>query len=282
MKKYIAILCALTMSCAIFASCGKKDKDSDKDSKASKSGDSAVTTEDETSGKEEDPAEHTRTKAFYDSLNDKKFKLTMVNTSDMYEDSTTTVEMNGDNYHIDMKEGGMNEKEGEKNEKEGEKNEEEHYEIFVIDGVMYTLNHNLKTYYKNENPDPMYLNVEPGMYTMGIESDYVFVSSETTDDGMICEKYYGPDMFTGLVATSEEDGNATVFKYYYNDDSTRPDKIEYSTHEMFQTTIFTEFSFEEVAIELPSLEGWVDGNDADAAVEDYSVADDNVSEEIAE
>lgn len=268
MKKYIAILCALTMSCAIFASCGKKDKDSDKDSKASKSGDSAVTTEDETSGKEEDPAEHTRTKAFYDSLNDKKFKLTMVNTSNMSEGSTTTVEMNGDNYHLDVK--------------EGEKDEELHYEIFVIDGVMYSLNHNFKTYYKDENPDPMYLNVEPGMYTMGIESDYVFISSETTDDGMICEKYYGPDMFTGLVATSEEDGNATVFKYYYNDDSTRPEKIEYSTHEMFQTTMFTEFSFEEVAIELPSLEGWVDGNDADAAVEDYSVADDTVSEEIAE
>ncbi|MBO4866937.1 MAG: hypothetical protein J5582_10330 [Ruminococcus sp.] len=263
MKKFIAIVCALTLSCSIFASCGKKKSD-DKDSKASKTGDS-VTTEDETSSKaEEDPAEHTRTKAFYDSLNDKKFKLTMVTSSDMYEDSTTTVEMNGDNYHVDMVEGEM------------------HYEIFVIDGVMYSLNHNYKTYYKDENPNEMYLNVEPGMYTMGIESDYVFVSSETTDDGMICEKYYGPDMFTGLVATSDEDENATIFKYYYNNDSTRPEKIEYSTHDMFQTTKITEFSFEDITIEVPELEGWIDGNDADAAVDDYSVADDTVTEEIAE
>ncbi|SFD22292.1 hypothetical protein [Ruminococcus albus] len=261
MKKYIAIVCALTLSCAIFASCGKKKDSDDKDSKASKNGD-AVVTEAETDTKDDFSdvtAETTRTKAFYDSLKDKKFKLTMVTSSDEFEDSTTTVEMNGDNYHLIIEEG------------------EVRNDLFVIDGVMYVLDYTQNVYYKDENPTEMYLNVDPAMYTMGIESDYVFVSSEKTDDGMICEKYYAPDMFTGLVATNEEDGNATVFKYFYNEDSTCPESIEYTTYDMVQTTKITDYSFEEVTIELPELKDWTDNTDA-VAVDDGAA----VVEEAAE
>ena len=267
MKKYIAIICALTMSCAIFASCGKKD--SDKDSKDSKG--TSVTTDAETSAKEEEStlvtAENNRTKAFYDSLNTKKFKMTFETTSDESEKSVTTVEMNGDNYRLGVVMG-----EGENEMKN---------DMYLIDGVMYVLDYSQKVYYKDENPNEMYLNVEPGMYTMGIESNYVFVSSEETDDGMFCEKYYAPDIFTGEIPTSEEDGNATVFKYYYNADSTRPEKIEYTTYGMTQTTVITECSLEDIKIELPDLTDWTDNTDAavdGGAAVDADVADAAIEE----
>lgn len=262
MKKYIAIICALSMSCAIFASCGKEKKDSDKDSKSPK-GDVTVTTSDETSAKDESEVpsvkdENTRTKAFYDSLDGKSFKLTMVTTSDMFEDQTTSVEMNGENYHLSMSEGDTKS------------------DLYLVDGVMYSLMFDNKIYNVNENPDAMYLNVDPSMYTMGIEEGYVFDSSVETEDGLICEKYFAPDLFTGAVSTNEDDDEATVYKYYYKEDSTYPEKIEVRTYSMEQTTKITEFSFEEVNIEIPDLEGWTDDTEtagADAGVDEEVIVE---------
>jgi hypothetical protein len=281
MKKYIAIICALTMSCAVFASCGKKD--SDKNSKDSKV--KSVTTDAETSEKVEEStvvtAENARTKAFYDSLNDKKFTLTMETTGDGLEDSNTitSVEMNGDNYHLSVVQQEIKDSsEAEDSSKAEDSSEEDlRNDLYLIDGVMYVFDFKQKVYYKDENPNEMYLNVEPGMYTMGIESNYVFVSSEETDDGMICEKYYAPDIFTNEIPTNDDDGNATVFKYYYKEDSVYPEKIEYTTFGMTQTSVITEFSREVSEITLPDLKGWKD--DADVSVDDAAAADADFSDE---
>jgi hypothetical protein len=232
----------------MFASCGN-DKDNKKSDKKNSS--DAVTTDAETSEKsdesskaEENEGENTLTKAFCDSLAAKKFKLTMVTSSDMFDDSTTTVEMNGDNYRLSIGEGDMQ------------------TDLYLIDGVMYVLYFSEKTYIKEENPDDMYLNIDPQTYAMGLEDGYVFVSSETTDDGLICETYHAPDLFSGVIPTNEEDGEATVYKYYFKPDGTYPEKVTMSAYDMEQTTTFTDFSLDVEEIKLPDLTGWTDDTEA--------------------
>ena len=246
MKKFIAVVCALTLSCAMFASCGKKDSKKDDSSKS-------VTTDAETSEKadsseaDKDEGENTLTKAYCDSLEARKFKIKMSTTSDNGDDSVATVEMNGDNYCLSIGEGEMK------------------TDLYVIDGVTYVLKYADKTYSKQEHLDSLLMSIKPTDYAMGIEEGYKFISSETTDDGLICETYYAPDLFSGEIPTNAEDGNVTEYKYYFKPDGTYPEKVVMSAYGMVQTTIFESFTLDAGEIVLPDLEGWTDDTEAEAS-----------------
>ncbi len=247
MKKITAILLALVMCCGVLAGCG--DKGADKESSAAKS-DTKVSADEKAEGEtseNEDEAEVELTLAqeYSKSLEGKDFRTVMVTSSDFMDDSTTIVQVSGENYYMGLG-----------------SPDESMTELYMLDGVMYVLSASEKSYYKDEEPDEQYLNIDVSSYAMGIDDTYVFVSSEETADGLTCETYHAPDLMTGKMPSDDEESEATVYKYYFNKEGGTPVKVEMSAYGLEQTTTFDEFSFEVSAIELPDITGWTDDTEA--------------------
>ena len=86
-----------------------------------------------------------------------------------YDNSSAVVEIAGGNMHMKMKVMGVD------------------MDIYSIDGVMYTLDSESKTYYTVDMEES--IDDFKSEIGYGIDDSYKFISSETTDDGLICETF---------------------------------------------------------------------------------------------
>ncbi|MBO5558803.1 hypothetical protein [Ruminococcus sp.] len=273
MKKLIAVICAVALCCGGLAGCGDKKSekaDSTAEKITSSAADESVTNaESETTETEE----LTMAEAYTKSIENANFRTLMVTSSDFTDDTTTMVEVSGDDYHMSVGDG------------------ENQTELYVIGGVMYMLSHAEKSYIKDETPDEMYLNMDTSNYTMGVDDSYIFIDSVIAEGDLICETYHAPDLISGEMPSGDEDGEVTVYKYYFEKDGKTPVKIEMSAYGLEQTTTFKEFSFDIDSIVIPDLSDWTDdtensgfGLDTDVESEelDESEFDANIDVEQAD
>ena len=168
MKKITALLVSLIMSCAVMAGCS--DSSSSSSSKAdstSKAETSAAA--DESTASEAGTAtdlEDTLTAQYTKKIQGESLAIDMTVASE-YDNSSAVVEIAGGNMHMKMNFMGVD------------------MDIYSIDGVMYTLDSESKTYYTVDMEES--IDDFKSEIGYGINDSYKFISSETTDDGLICD-----------------------------------------------------------------------------------------------
>lgn len=249
MKKITALLVSLIMSCAVMAGCsGSSSSSSSKaDSSTSKAETSAAA--DESTASEAGTAtnlEDTLTAQYTKKIQGESLAIDMTVSSD-YGDESAVVEIAGGNMHMKMNVMGMD------------------MDIYAIDGVMYTLDSESKTYYTVDMEES--IDDFKSEIGYGINDSYKFISSETTDDGLICETFentddLGLELESGVTLdTSDSDDYSftTTFKYYYNADTKDLVKIETISDGTTTTVTVNSFTTENVEVKLPDdFDSWTE------------------------
>lgn len=247
MKKITALLVSLIMSCAVMAGCS--DSSSSSSSKADSSTSKAETSAaaDESTASEAGTAtnlEDTLTAQYTKKIQGESLAIDMTVASE-YGDESAVVEIAGGNMHMKMNVMGMD------------------MDIYAIDGVMYTLDSESKTYYTVDMEES--IDDFKSEIGYGIDDSYKFISSETTDDGLICETFentddLGIELESGVTLdTSESDDLSfkTTFKYYYNADTKDLVKIETISDGSTTTVTVNSFTTENVEVKLPDdFDSW--------------------------
>lgn len=247
MKKITALLVSLIMSCAVMAGCS--DSSSSSSSKADSSTSKAETSAaaDESTASEAGTAtnlEDTLTAQYTKKIQGESLAIDMTVASE-YGDESAVVEIAGGNMHMKMNVMGMD------------------MDIYAIDGVMYTLDSESKTYYTVDMEES--IDDFKSEIGYGINDSYKFISSETTDDGLICETFestedLGNELESGVTLdTSESDDRSfkTTFKYYFNADTKDLVKIETISDVTTTTVTVNSFTTENVEVKLPDdFESW--------------------------
>lgn len=247
MKKITALLVSLIMSCAVMAGCS--DSSSSSSSKADSSTSKAETSAaaDESTASEAGTAtnlEDTLTAQYTKKIQGESLAIDMTVASE-YGDESAVVEIAGGNMHMKMNVMGMD------------------MDIYAIDGVMYTLDSESKTYYTVDMEES--IDDFKSEIGYGIDDSYKFISSETTDDGLICETFestedLGNELESGVTLdTSESDDRSfkTTFKYYYNADTKDLVKIETISDVTTTTVTVNSFKTENVEVKLPDdFDSW--------------------------
>ena len=247
MKKITALLVSLIMSCAVMAGCS--DSSSSSSSKADSSTSKAETSAaaDESTASEAGTAtnlEDTLTAQYTKKIQGESLAIDMTVASE-YGDESAVVEIAGGNMHMKMNVMGMD------------------MDIYAIDGVMYTLDSESKTYYTVDMEES--IDDFKSEIGYGIDDSYKFISSETTDDGLICETFentddLGIELESGVTLdTSESDDLSfkTTFKYYYNADTKDLVKIETISDGTTTTVTVNSFTTENVEVKLPDdFDSW--------------------------
>lgn len=247
MKKITALLVSLIMSCAVMAGCS--DSSSSSSSKADSSTSKAETSAaaDESTASEAGTAtnlEDTLTAQYTKKIQGESLAIDMTVASE-YGDESAVVEIAGGNMHMKMNVMGMD------------------MDIYAIDGVMYTLDSESKTYYTVDMEES--IDDFKSEIGYGINDSYKFISSETTDDGLICETFentddLGIELESGVTLdTSESDDLSfkTTFKYYYNADTKDLVKIETISDGTTTTVTVNSFKTENVEVKLPDdFDSW--------------------------
>lgn len=249
MKKITALLVSLIMSCAVMAGCS--DSSSSSSSKADSSTSKAETSAaaDESTASEAGTAtdlEDTLTAQYTKKIQGESLAIDMTVASE-YGDESAVVEIAGGNMHMKMNVMGMD------------------MDIYAIDGVMYTLDSESKTYYTVDMEES--IDDFKSEIGYGIDDSYKFISSETTDDGLICETFentddLGIELESGVTLdTSESDDLSfkTTFKYYYNADTKDLVKIETISDGTTTTVTVNSFKTENVEVKLPDdFDSWTE------------------------
>lgn len=247
MKKITALLVSLIMSCAVMAGCS--DSSSSSSSKADSSTSKAETSAaaDESTASEAGTAtnlEDTLTAQYTKKIQGESLAIDMTVSSE-YGDESAVVEIAGGNMHMKMNVMGMD------------------MDIYAIDGVMYTLDSESKTYYTVDMEES--IDDFKSEIGYGINDSYKFISSETTDDGLICETFestedLGNELESGVTLdTSESDDRSfkTTFKYYFNADTKDLVKIETISDVTTTTVTVNSFKTENVEVKLPDdFDSW--------------------------
>lgn len=249
MKKITALLVSLIMSCAVMAGCS--DSSSSSSSKADSSTSKAETSAaaDESTASESGTAtdlEDTLTAQYTKKIQGESLAIDMTVASE-YGDESAVVEIAGGNMHMKMNVMGMD------------------MDIYAIDGVMYTLDSESKTYYTVDMEES--IDDFKSEIGYGIDDSYKFISSETTDDGLICETFentddLGIELESGVTLdTSDSDDYSfkTTFKYYYNADTKDLVKIETISDGTTTTVTVNSFTTENVEVKLPDdFDSWTE------------------------
>ena len=249
MKKITALLVSLIMSCAVMAGCS--DSSSSSSSKADSSTSKAETSAaaDESTASEAGTAtnlEDTLTAQYTKKIQGESLAIDMTVASE-YGDESAVVEIAGGNMHMKMNVMGMD------------------MDIYAIDGVMYTLDSESKTYYTVDMEES--IDDFKSEIGYGIDDSYKFISSETTDDGLICETFentddLGIELGSGVTLdTSDSDDYSfkTTFKYYYNADTQDLVKIETISDGTTTTVTVNSFTTENVEVKLPDdFDSWTE------------------------
>lgn len=249
MKKITALLVSLIMSCAVMAGCS--DSSSSSSSKADSSTSKAETSAaaDESTASEAGTAtdlEDTLTAQYTKKIHGESLAIDMTVASE-YGDESAVVEIAGGNMHMKMNVMGMD------------------MDIYAIDGVMYTLDSESKTYYTVDMEES--IDDFKSEIGYGINDSYKFISSETTDDGLICETFestedLGNELESGVTLdTSESDDRSfkTTFKYYFNADTKDLVKIETISDVTTTTVTVNSFTTENVEVKLPDdFDSWTE------------------------
>ena len=249
MKKITALLVSLIMSCAVMAGCS--DSSSSSSSKADSSTSKAETSAaaDESTASEAGTAtnlEDTLTAQYTKKIQGESLAIDMTVASE-YGDESAVVEIAGGNMHMKMNVMGMD------------------MDIYAIDGVMYTLDSESKTYYTVDMEES--IDDFKSEIGYGIDDSYKFISSETTDDGLICETFentddLGIELESGVTLdTSDSDDLSfkTTFKYYYNADTKDLVKIETISDGTTTTVTVNSFTTENVEVKLPDdFDSWTE------------------------
>lgn len=248
MKKITALLVSLIMSCAVMAGCS--DSSSSSSSKAdstSKAETSAAA--DESTASEAGTAtdlEDTLTAQYTKKIQGESLAIDMTVASE-YDNSSAVVEIAGGNMHMKMNFMGVD------------------MDIYNIDGVMYTLDSESKTYYTVDMEES--IDDFKSEIGYGINDSYKFISSETTDDGLICETFEStedPDMelesgVTLDTSDSDDYSFTTTFKYYFNADTKDIVKIETISDGSTTTVTINSFTTENVEVKLPDdFDSWTE------------------------
>lgn len=249
MKKITALLVSLIMSCAVMAGCS--DSSSSSSSKADSSSSKAETSAaaDESTASEAGTAtnlEDTLTAQYTKKIQGESLAIDITVASE-YGDESAVVEIAGGNMHMKMNVMGMD------------------MDIYAIDGVMYTLDSESKTYYTVDMEES--IDDFKSEIGYGIDDSYKFISSETTDDGLICETFentedLGNELESGVTLdTSESDDRSfkTTFKYYFNADTKDLVKIETISDVTTTTVTVNSFTTENVEVKLPDdFDSWTE------------------------
>lgn len=249
MKKITALLVSLIMSCAVMAGCS--DSSSSSSSKADSSTSKAETSAaaDESTASEAGTAtnlEDTLTAQYTKKIQGESLAIDITVASE-YGDESAVVEIAGGNMHMKMNVMGMD------------------MDIYAIDGVMYTLDSESKTYYTVDMEES--IDDFKSEIGYGIDDSYKFISSETTDDGLICETFestedLGNELESGVTLdTSESDDRSfkTTFKYYFNADTKDLVKIETISDVTTTTVTVNSFTTENVEVKLPDdFDSWTE------------------------
>lgn len=247
MKKITALLVSLIMSCTVMAGCSDSSSSSSKADSTSKAETSAAA--DESTASEAGTAtnlDDTLTAQYTKKIQGESLAIDMTVSSD-YGDESAVVEVAGGNMHMKMNVMGLD------------------MDIYVIDGVMYTLDSESKTYYTMDMEES--IDDFKSEIGYGIDDSYKFVSSETTDDGLICETFentddLGIELESGVTldtSDSEDYSFTTTFKYYFNADTKDLVKIETISDGSTTTVTVNSFTTENVEVKLPDdFDSWTE------------------------
>lgn len=247
MKKITALLVSLIMSCAVMAGCSDSSSSSSSKSDSSTSKAETSAAADESTASEAGTAtdlEDTLTAQYTKKIQGESLAIDMTVASE-YGDESAVVEIAGGNMHMKMNVMGMD------------------MDIYAIDGVMYTLDSESKTYYTVDMEES--IDDFKSEIGYGIDDSYKFISSETTDDGLICETFentddLGIELESGVTLdTSDSDDYSftTTFKYYYNADTKDLVKIETISDGTTTTVTVNSFTTENVEVKLPDdFDSW--------------------------